>query len=104
VFTAQYALSPYIKQIRFIFKGLMVTFGGVIVIKFVIRDNFIQRSSGEIPYLPEYEMILHITWPSFTIFNFQENVCTETVKCVHDYKVTPHLSSELRETYRLIFR
>jgi hypothetical protein len=23
VFTAQYALSPYIKQIRFVFKGLM---------------------------------------------------------------------------------
>jgi hypothetical protein len=24
VFTARYALSPYIKQIRFVFKGLMV--------------------------------------------------------------------------------
>jgi hypothetical protein len=23
VFTARYALSPYIKQIRFVFKGLM---------------------------------------------------------------------------------
>jgi hypothetical protein len=24
VFTARYALSPYIKQIRFVFKGLIV--------------------------------------------------------------------------------
>jgi hypothetical protein len=24
VFTARYALSPYIKQIRFVFKGLML--------------------------------------------------------------------------------
>jgi hypothetical protein len=27
VFTARYALSPYIKQIRFVFKGLMVVKG-----------------------------------------------------------------------------
>jgi hypothetical protein len=25
VFTARYALSPYIKQIRFVFKGLIIT-------------------------------------------------------------------------------
>jgi hypothetical protein len=29
VFTARYALSPYIKQIRFVFKGLISTVAGL---------------------------------------------------------------------------
>jgi hypothetical protein len=82
----------------------MVTCGGVFAMKFDITDNFIHRSSGEIPYSPEYKLILHITWPSFTIFNFQENVCAETVKCVRDCKVTPHLSDKFGRKSHLIFR
>jgi diacylglycerol kinase len=38
VFTARYALSPYIKQIRFVFKGLivMMTLQSNIVLNFVV--------------------------------------------------------------------
>jgi hypothetical protein len=32
---------------------LTVTFGGMIVMKFDIRNNFICGSAGEVPYLPE---------------------------------------------------
>jgi hypothetical protein len=32
VFTARYALSPYVKQIRFVFKGLMVVVVVVVVV------------------------------------------------------------------------
>jgi hypothetical protein len=31
----------------------MITFGGVIVMKFDIGDNFMRSSAGEIPYLTE---------------------------------------------------
>jgi hypothetical protein len=36
VFTAQYALSPYIKQIRFVFKGL-----NGLTLNFIIISNLI---------------------------------------------------------------
>jgi hypothetical protein len=36
VFTARYALSPYIKQIRFVFKGLITT---IIAIKINVVIN-----------------------------------------------------------------
>ena len=39
----------------------MVTFGGVIIMKFDIRGNFMHRSAGEMPYIPEIRLsfILH---------------------------------------------
>jgi hypothetical protein len=40
VFTARYALSPYIKQIRFVSKGLMV-YWKVVVVSCESRGNYI---------------------------------------------------------------
>jgi hypothetical protein len=47
VFTARYALSPYIKQIRFVFKGLM---GEVGVEMFKISHN-----GGETGFGPDIQ-------------------------------------------------
>jgi hypothetical protein len=43
VFTARYAVSPYIKQIRFVFKGLICTKTVPGVISDRIRDDDMQR-------------------------------------------------------------
>jgi hypothetical protein len=39
VFTARYALSPYIKQIRFVFKGLKLVFRGVEFEQFILTQT-----------------------------------------------------------------
>jgi hypothetical protein len=46
VFTARYALSPYIKQIRFVFKGLMFHTGSATERKVTGKhsDNFFWRA------------------------------------------------------------
>lgn len=58
----------------------MVTFGGVIVMKFNIRDNFMHSSAGEIPYLPEVRLsyILH---DQRSHLEFSGNCYADSVKC-----------------------
>jgi hypothetical protein len=42
VFTARYALSPYIKQIQFVFKGLILSYVAQINKRYnVIRRSFV---------------------------------------------------------------
>jgi hypothetical protein len=63
VFTARYALSPYIKQIRFVFKGLIhvflsryLTFLGGIEEKCVKRHAIrSETASGLDPGIPVYK-------------------------------------------------
>jgi hypothetical protein len=42
MFTARYALGPYIKQIRFVYKGLMQ------VVWNVASNNFVTAGRGEL--------------------------------------------------------
>jgi hypothetical protein len=48
VFTARYALSPYIKQIRFVFKGLITNNS-----KFIEYNTFTEGVTFEEPALDE---------------------------------------------------
>jgi hypothetical protein len=45
VFTARYALSPYIKQIRFIFKGLITTIDGEQSVSFKSSSIYHNKNS-----------------------------------------------------------
>jgi hypothetical protein len=68
VFTARYALSPYIKQTRFVFKGLIGTGGlsrgwGSRVVKLTTHLHLLLRlrTSGARPLLPLYASTARIT-------------------------------------------
>jgi hypothetical protein len=51
VFTARYALSPYIKQIRFVFKGLSKQ----LLIRFESQQSFIKHNGYQFMKIIRYE-------------------------------------------------
>jgi hypothetical protein len=62
VFTARYALSPYIKQIRFVFKGLKSIYGTVAHLS--ILWHYVQSEDG--PFRPKHvvgNLLIHTHMP-----------------------------------------
>jgi hypothetical protein len=51
MFTARYALSPYIKQIRFVFKGLKKDVGGRTMLYVVTRTREVKLNGLELEFV-----------------------------------------------------
>jgi uncharacterized membrane protein YozB (DUF420 family) len=87
VFTARYALSPYIKQTRFVFKGLNEIFN--IQALYVSIICVAAAVNGHITWHMRSVLITRETCRAFTMQYARNQAVTKRVLSKHPYSLTP---------------